>query len=78
MTRADKTLAKMRANPRDWRIETLETIAKRYDICLRKTGGSDVVFTHPRSPSDVTIPVHRPIKPAYILEFLALINDIQD
>jgi hypothetical protein len=40
MGKPDKLLAKMRANPRDWRMELLETVAKRHGIEVRKTGGS--------------------------------------
>jgi hypothetical protein len=32
MSKADKLLAKMRANPRDWRMESLEAVAKRHGI----------------------------------------------
>jgi predicted RNA binding protein YcfA (HicA-like mRNA interferase family) len=66
----------MRANPRDWRIEALETVAKRYGIQVRKTGGSHFVFLHPDSDIAVTVPFKRPIKPVYIAQFLALVDDI--
>ena len=46
MGKKDKLLDKMRKNPRDWRIEQIETIAKRYQITIRKIGGSHVVFEH--------------------------------
>ncbi|MCK5720511.1 MAG: type II toxin-antitoxin system HicA family toxin [Thiomargarita sp.] len=66
----------MRNNPKDWRIDSLETIAKKLDIQVRKSGGSHVVFMHENSDIVVTIPAKRPIKPIYINQFLALINDI--
>ncbi|MGC8478162.1 MAG: hypothetical protein ACP5NP_17565, partial [Acetobacteraceae bacterium] len=47
MARADKTLAAMRANPRDWRIASLETVALAFGVRVRKPGGSHVVFEHP-------------------------------
>ncbi len=47
MGNKDKLLEKMRCNPRDWRIDQLETVAKHYDVLVRKTGGSHVVFDHP-------------------------------
>lgn len=78
MSKADKILSKMRGNPRDWRIDSLETVASRYCIAVRKSGGSHVVFSHPDSPIAVTVPVHKPIKPPYIRQFLALIDDIED
>ena len=76
MTKAEKTLASLRSNPRDWKIEQLENVAKRYGIEVRKTGGSHFVFLHPDSDIAVTIPFKRPIKPVYITQFLALIDDI--
>jgi len=66
----------MRANPRDWRMASLEAIAKRYGIEVRKTGGSHFVFMHADSQLAVTIPYKRPIKPVYIVQFLALLDDI--
>jgi predicted RNA binding protein YcfA (HicA-like mRNA interferase family) len=65
----------MRANPRDWRIESLEVVARRYGMVVRKTGGSHVVFMHPGSDIAVTVPSGRPIKPVYIGQFLALLDD---
>ena len=76
MSKVDKTIQKMRDNPRDWRIVSLETIAKRLDIQVRKSSGSHVVFMHKDSEIVVTVPAKRPIKPVYIDQFLALINDI--
>lgn len=66
----------MRANPRDWRIEELETVAKRFGIDVRKTGGSHCVFLHPDSELAVTVPFKRPIKPIYVSQFLALLDDL--
>ena len=63
MSKAEKTLEAMRANPRDWRMDSLETVARRYGITVRKTGGSHFVFMHADSDLAVTIPSRRPIKP---------------
>ncbi|ADJ29617.1 type II toxin-antitoxin system HicA family toxin [Nitrosococcus watsonii] len=76
MSKAEKLLAKMRTNPRDWRIDELETVAKCFGIDVRKTGGSHFVFLHPDSELAVTIPFKRPIKPVYVTQFLALLDDI--
>jgi len=76
MSKAEKLLAKMRTNPRDWRIEEIESIAKRFGVDVRKTGGSHFVFLHPDSELAVTIPFKRPIKPVYVTQFLALLDDI--
>ncbi len=69
-------LAKMRANPRDWRIDELETVARRFGIDVRKTGGSHFVFLHPDSEIAVTVPFKRPIKPIYVIQLLALLDDL--
>ena len=66
----------MRHNPRDWRIEQLETIAKHYGINVRKSGGSHVVFDHPNWIELLCVPAHRPIKPIYIRKFVTLIEII--
>jgi hypothetical protein len=36
MTKADKIIARMRNNPRDWRIEDLEALAHRHGIDYRR------------------------------------------
>jgi hypothetical protein len=66
----------MRTNPRDWRIGSLETVARRYGIEVSKSGVSHFVFLHPNSEIAVTIPFNRPIKPIYITQFLVLIDDL--
>lgn len=77
VTQADKILERMRNNPRDWRIEALETLAKRLGIVVRKPPGSHVVFQHDASVLEVSVPAHRPIKPVYVKQFLALIDDLR-
>lgn len=76
MSKAGKLVERMRANPRDWRMESLEAAARRHKIQVRKTGGSHFVFLHPESDIAVTIPFRRPIKPIYIMQFLALVDDL--
>lgn len=76
MSKTAKLLVKMRTNPRDWRIASLEAIAKKYGIEVRKTGGSHFVFIHADAEMAVTIPFKRPIKPIYISQFLALLDEI--
>lgn len=71
---AKKQLEKMRRNPRDWRIEQLETMAKHYGINVRKSGGSHVVFDHPEWIDLLCIPARRPIKPVYIKKLINLID----
>jgi hypothetical protein len=76
MTKAGKILERMRRNPRDWRMESLEAVARRSGVEVRKTGGSHFIFLHADSEIAVSIPFNRPIKPVYIVQFLALIDDI--
>jgi hypothetical protein len=74
MTVADKQLEQMRNNPRDWRIETLVSLAGRYGIEVRNHGGSHHVFSCHGVELSVSIPAHRPIKPIYIKQFIALVD----
>ncbi len=74
MRNASKIIKKMNENPRDWRIEQLETVAKHYGINVRKGKGSHVVFNHPAWIELLCVPAHRPVKPVYIKKFVALIN----
>ncbi len=76
MSKINKTIQKMRKNPRDWKIEVLESIAQRTGILTRKSGGSHVVFFHEQSELVITVPAKRPIKPIYIYQFLSLLDDI--
>lgn len=78
MGKSDKLLERMRRNPRDWRIEELEVIAQRYGMTVRRGGGSHAVFSHPTSTIVVTVPAHRPVKPVYVKQLVALIDDLGD
>lgn len=78
MSKITKTLTKMKANPRDWRIEQLETIAGNYGFTVRKTGGSHFVFVHDDLDEQVTIPSHRPIKPIYVKKLVMLIEKLEN
>ena len=74
MGNVNKLLKKMRENPRDWRIEELETVAHHYGVNVRKGKGSHVVFDHPKWVELLCVPAHRPIKPVYIKQFISLIS----
>jgi len=74
MNTATKLLDAMRNNPRDWRMAQLLTVARQFDIETRNDGGSHHVFAHAAVPGIVTVPAHRPIKPVYVRQFLALIQ----
>jgi predicted RNA binding protein YcfA (HicA-like mRNA interferase family) len=74
MTKKQKILEKMEANPRDWRIEQLEKVASDYGVSVRKSGGSHVVFDHPEWIVLLCIPAHRPIKPFYVKKLISLLS----
>jgi len=77
MTKADKTLARMRNNPRDWRIDDLKAIAERHGVEWRQPGTSHVTFCAPNGEM-LTVPAHKPIKPVYIRAFVAMIDSMED
>ena len=74
MTRTEKTLQKMKANPRDWRIESLKLVADSRGVVYRQPGGSHVIFRHPNGAM-MSVPARRLIKPVYIKKFVRLIED---
>ncbi|MDZ7360664.1 MAG: hypothetical protein ONB46_08050 [candidate division KSB1 bacterium] len=74
MSRAIKILEKMRNNPRDWRIDSLKTLAQAKGIEWRQPGPSHVTFRRPNG-AKLTVPAHRPIKPVYIKKFVRLVDE---
>ena len=75
MTKIEKLLDRMRTNPRDWSIEDLKILAKRFSIDWRQPGTSHVTFSV-AGHIPVTVPAHKPVKPIYIKKFLALLDAI--
>lgn len=67
----------MRNNPRDWKIETLISVAEKYGVEIRNHGGSHHVFSHPGVVLVVSVPAHRPIKPIYVKQFVLLIEQVK-
>ena len=74
MGKVDKTLDKMRVNPRDWRIEDLESVAKRHGLTVRRPRGSHVIFQKQGVALEVSVPAHKPIKPVYVRRLIELID----
>lgn len=64
----------MKANPLDWRIDSLRSVAEAYGLAWRRPGGSHVVFRHPNGGM-LTVPARRPIKPVYIRKFVRLVEE---
>ncbi len=73
MSKIEKTLQKMRSNPRDWRIEDIQALAKRYEIDYRQPGSSHVTFRFSNGDK-LTVPAHKPVKPIYIQKFIDLLD----
>jgi len=74
MTRAVKTLEQMKANPRDWRIERLKSVADALGLVHRQPGGSHVIFRHPNGAM-LSVPARRPIKPVYVKKVVRLVEE---
>lgn len=74
MTQTEKTLAKMKANPRDWQIESFKSVADAHGMVYRQPGGSHVIFRHPNGAM-LSVPARRPIKPVYVKKFVRLIEE---
>lgn len=74
VTAAAKLLARMKANPRDWRIENLRTVADACGLAWRQPGGSHVIFRHPGG-AICGVPAHRPIQPIDVEKLVRLVED---
>jgi predicted RNA binding protein YcfA (HicA-like mRNA interferase family) len=74
VTRAIKILERMKANPRDWRIESLKAVAEVHGLVHRQPGGSHVIFRHPNGAM-LSVPTRRPIKPVYVKKFVRLVEE---
>ena len=78
MNTATKLLQSMRNNPRDWRIEQLQTGARQFGVAVRCEGGSHHVFSHAVVADIVSIPAHRPVKPVYVRQFVVLVDKVKE
>ncbi|MBV7338829.1 hypothetical protein KFU94_63540 [Chloroflexi bacterium TSY] len=74
MGKADRIFERMQQNPRDWRIDSLKTVARAHDIEWRQRGTSHVVFVRPDGTT-LPVPAKRPIKPIYIKKFVDFVRD---
>ena len=77
MAAASKTLQKMRRNQTGWRIDQLQSVAAENGVGWRTPGhgGSHVILSASGVREIASIPAKRPIKPVYIRQFLALIDN---
>jgi len=77
VTRGDKLLARMRANPRGWRIEDVGTLCRAFGMDFsRPSGGSHYGISHPSQIRHLTVPFARPIKPIYIRHLVRFVDAI--
>jgi len=75
MNTASKLLEAMRGNPLDWRIEQLQTVARKHGIDWRQEGTSHCYFVRADGKT-LSVPAHRPIKPVYVKKFVALVKGV--
>jgi predicted RNA binding protein YcfA (HicA-like mRNA interferase family) len=77
MSKTKKNMLKMQNNQKDWCIEDLEKLAKKYEMMVHKRGGSHVIFDHPKCVELLSVTSKRPIKSIYIKKFLEMLDVIQ-
>lgn len=75
MNTATKLLEAMQRNPRDWRIEQLQTVARQHGVDWRHEGTSHCVFVSAAGKT-LPVPARRPIKPIYVKKFVALVKGV--
>ncbi len=77
MPRGEKLLERMRANPRDWRIEDVKTLCGAFDLDFdAPPGGSHYGVSDPTQERHVTVPFARPIKPVYIRRLVSFVDAV--
>jgi hypothetical protein len=78
MVRGLKLLERMRANPRDWRIEDVKTLCAAFGLELDgPPGGSHYGVKHESQPRRLTIPFRRPLKPVYIRMLVRYVDAVR-
>lgn len=70
-------MERMRANPRDWRIEDVIRLCDAMAVaCTAPRKGSHYKVKHASQDEILTIPAHRPIKPVYINDLVRFIDRV--
>jgi len=59
-------------------MDDLLTVAERHGIEVRNNGGSHHVFYAAGIADSLCVLAHRPIKPVYVKQFIAMINEIKE
>ncbi|MDR2710495.1 MAG: hypothetical protein LBB65_04040 [Burkholderiales bacterium] len=73
MNAATKLFTAMQANPRDWRIEQMQTVAGQYGLTWKHEWTSHCYFKRVDGAA-LSVPAHRPIKPVYVRQFVKMIK----
>ena len=76
MSNAAKIVERMRHNPLDWRIGSVETVAKAFGFDVRKGATSHVTLSHSKLQEILTIPAKKPVKPYYIRRLVELVDQV--
>jgi hypothetical protein len=78
MARGEKLLERMRANPRDWRIQDVETVCAAMGLDFdHPPGGSHYGVSHATQRHRVTVPFRRPIKAVYIRQLVRFVDAVR-
>ena len=78
MAGGEKLLDRMRANPRDWRIEDVLAVCRAFGIeCTPPRKGSHFKVKHASMSEILTIPAHRPIKPVYMRDLIKFVDAVR-
>jgi hypothetical protein len=79
VARGEKLLKRMRANPRDWRIEDVATVCAAFGIaCTPPRKGSHYKVKHEGQVETLTVPAHKPIKPWYIEALVKFVDAVRE
>jgi len=77
VARGEKLLARMRANPRDWSVNDVETICRAFRLDFdRPSGGSHYGISDSTQVDHLTVPFARPIKPIYIRHLVHFVDAV--
>jgi hypothetical protein len=77
MARGEKLLERMRANPRDWRIDDVQAVCAAFGVaCTAPRKGSHYKVKHNSQAEVLTVPARRPIKPVYIVDLVRFIDAV--
>jgi hypothetical protein len=70
----------MRRNPvADWTIADVEAVCREFGVMCRPSrgGSSHYKLGHPRMRRKLTMPFKRPLRPVYIRQLVAFIDELR-